>query len=133
LKKILDKDSKFDSILSEAIDEALSVCGERAKSAVYTYLEKSLSIPKHEIPTRINEFSRGLEDLFGVHSHVLEILVMKYLHSKIEIVWKWPPDSPNLRFEEYVSFARKYYEDPAREADQIGVGADEIQAHEMQM
>jgi hypothetical protein len=133
LKKILGKDSKFDSILSEAIDEALSVCGERAKSAVYTYLEKAFNIPKPEIPTRISEFSRGLEDLFGVHSHVLEILIMKHLHSKIEIVWKWSHDSPNLTFEEYVSFARKYYEDPAKEADQIGIQADEIQAHEMQM
>ena len=127
------KDSAFDSILSEAIDEALSVCGERAKSALYTYLEKALNIPKPEIPTRINEFSRGLEDLFGVHAHILEILVMKYLHSKIEIVWKRPPDSPNLTFEEYVSNARKYYEEPAKEADQIGIQADEIQTHEMQM
>jgi hypothetical protein len=133
LKKILDKDPKFDSILSEAIDEALSVCGERAKSALYTYLEKALNIPKPEIPTRINEFSRGLEDLFGVHAHVLEILIMKYLHSKIEIVWKWPNDSQNLTFQEYVSFARKHYEDPAKEADQINVQADEYQTHEIQM
>jgi hypothetical protein len=132
LKKTLGKDSKFDSILSEAIDEALSVCGERAKSALYTYLEKALNIPKPEIPTRINEFSRGLEDLFGVHAHVFEILITKYLHSKIEIVWKWPNDSPNLTFEEYVSSARKYYQDPTKENDQIGIQADECQAHEMQ-
>jgi hypothetical protein len=133
VKRTLGNDPKFDSILSEAIDEALSVCGERAKSALYTYLEKAFNIPKPEIPTRINEFSRGLEDLFGVHAHILEILVMKYLHSKIEIVWKWSLDSPNLTFEEYVSFARKYYEDPAKAADQIGIQADEYQAHEMQM
>ena len=132
MKKILDKDPKFDSILSEAIDEALSVCGERAKSALYTYLEKALNIPKPEIPTRINEFSRGLEDLFGVHAHILEILIMKYLHSKIEIVWKWPNDSPNLTFQEYVSFARKHYEGPAKEVDQVDVQAVEYQAHEIQ-
>jgi hypothetical protein len=58
---------------------------------------------------------------------------MKYLHSKVEIVWKWPPDPPNLTFEEYVSFARKYYEDPTKEADQIGIQADEYPTDEIQM
>jgi hypothetical protein len=119
------KDSEFDSILTEAMDEALSVCGERGKSAFYTYLEKALNIPKREIPMRVNEFSQTLEDLFGVHAHILEILVMKNLHSKIGLVWKLkapnPRDLPNLTFREYVSVAKKYYEHATREEDQIGI------------
>jgi hypothetical protein len=136
-KKTPGKDSKFDSILTDAIDEALSVCGERAKSAFYTYLEKALNIPKREIPARVNEFSQTLEELFGVRAHILEILVMKNLHSKIRVVWELkapnPRDLPNLTFKEYVSVAKRCYEDANRDEDKRDIQIDEYEAREMHM
>jgi hypothetical protein len=121
------EDTDFGSILTEAIDEALSVCGEEAKSAFYRYLEKALNIPKPEIPTRIDEFSQALEDLFGVRAYILEILVMKNLHSKLEIFWEWrvfsPKDLQNLNLKDYVSSAKKYY-DASRKEEQIDIRID---------
>ena len=136
MTRMTREDSKFDSILTEAIDEALSACGERAKSAFYTYLEKSLSLPKREIPTRIDEFSQALENLFGVGARILEILIMKSLYSRIGVVWKWKvperagprdcphaQDLPHLTFQEYVNLTKKYYEVAAREEEQMASGS----------
>jgi hypothetical protein len=114
----------FDSVLLEAVDEALLVYGEDTKSAFYQYFKKVLNIPKREIPARIGEFSKGLEDLFGV--------VMMKLHSKIGVVWEYTvPDErvlPDLTFEEYVDFAKKYFEDADNYEDKISVFVEEKKA-----
>jgi hypothetical protein len=114
------------------MDEALLVYGEDTKSAFYQYFKKALNIPKREIPARIGEFSMGLEDLFGVGSRSLEILVMMKLHSKIGVVWEYTvPDErvlPDLTFEEYVDFAKKYFEDADNYEDKISVFVEEKKA-----
>jgi hypothetical protein len=108
-------DAIFDEIMLEAIDEALSVCGEKPKSAFYLHLEKALKLPKREIPARIDEFSNALEDIFGLGSRYLEILIMKNLYSKIGVAWGWkasrPWVLPDLTFKEYCGFVKKYFED----------------------
>jgi len=122
----------FDSVLLDAVDEVLLVYGEDTKSAFYQYFKKALNIPKREIPARIGEFSKGLEDLFGVGSRSLEILVMTKLHSKIGVVWEFTvPDErvlPDLTFEEYVDFAKKYFEDADNYEDKISVFVEEKKA-----
>ena len=57
---------KFDAILLEAIDEAFSSLGEKAKSAVYSYLENMFLIPKKDIPYRLEDFSENLREIFGL-------------------------------------------------------------------
>ena len=130
---------KFDMVLLEAVDEALLVYGEEAKSAFYEYFEKALNISKREIPLRIEEFSRGLEVLFGLGSRNLEILVMMQLHLKIGVVWEYTPPNqstryqrvlPDLTFKEYVSFAKKFFEEAEDYEDQIGL-IEEEEAREM--
>src|SRR4030067_1543066 len=86
--------SEFDQVLLEAIDDALSVYGEETKSAIYVYLERALGIPKRKIPARIDEFSKGLEDLFGIGSKSVEILIIKNLHSKIGVVLEMKTSNP---------------------------------------
>lgn len=107
--------SEFDQVLLEAIDDALSVYGEETKSAIYVYLERALGIPKRKIPARIDEFSKGLEDLFGIGSKSVEILIIKNLHSKIGVVLEMKTSNPwvlpDLTFKEYVSHVKKYFED----------------------
>jgi hypothetical protein len=130
---------KFDSVLLEAIDGALLVYGEASRSAFYEYFEKALRIAKHEIPARIEEFSKGLEGLFGLGSKSLEIMVMMQLHLKIGVVWEYTtPDQsthyqrvlPDLTFKEYVVFAKKYFEETDNYEDQncILVKEDEARA-----
>ena len=125
---------KFDTVLLEAVDEALLVYGEKAKSAFYEYFEKALKISKHELPSRIEEFSRGLEGLFGLGARNLEILVMMQLHLKLGVVWEYTPPNqstryqkvlPDLTFKEYVSVAKKYVEEAEDYEDQNGLIKEE--------
>ena len=127
--------SEFDSVLLEAIDEALSVYGESTKSALYEYLTKAFRLPKRRIPTRIDEFSRALEELFGSGSKSLEILVMMNLHSRIGVVWEWKASSPwvlpDLTFKDYVSYAKKYFEDARKYEEKMSFIISENEALKM--
>jgi hypothetical protein len=135
-----DCSCKFDEILLEALDVTLSTYGEKTRSAFYDHFKKAYNISKDKIPERIDEFSRGLEDLFGLSSKNLEIMVMMQLHLKIGVVWecKEPDGSsrykrilPDLTFEEYVKFAKKYYEDVEESENQFEVLVTEKKAREI--
>jgi len=104
---------KFDTILLKAIDEAFSSLGEKAKSAVYSYLEKMFFIPKKDIPYRLEDFSESLKEIFGVASKHLEILIMKNLNRKISCSYEWKGPSwlvPELTFRQYVELSRVHFE-----------------------
>ncbi len=124
--------SDFNSILLDAMDEALLVYGEETKKAFYDYFKKTLNIAKREIPNRMGEFLRGLEDLLGAGARSLEILVMMKLHTKIGVVWEYKAPNkymvPELTFEEYLDFARNYFEDADRYEDQVCIFVEEKKA-----
>jgi hypothetical protein len=126
---------EFNSVLLEAIDKTLSVCGEETKSMFFKYLEKALNIPKNKIPGKIDEFSKALEDLFGPSSRYLEILVIKNLHSRAGVVWEWKPSNPwvaaDFTFKEYVSVVKKYFEDAKRYEEQMSFFVYEKEALEI--
>jgi len=131
---------KFDAVLLEAIDEALLVYGENTRSAFYEYFEKALSIAKNDIPRRIEDFSSGLEGLFGLGSKSLEIMVMMQLHLKIGVVWEYTlPNQntrlqkvlPDLTFKEYVAFAKKYFEEANSYEEQTSILVKEEEARVM--
>jgi hypothetical protein len=134
-----DCSCKFDEILLEALDITLSVYGEKTRSAFYDHFKKAYNISKDEIPKRIEEFSRGLEDLFGLASKNLEIMVMMQLHLKIGVVWECTEPNgsmgyqtilPDLTFEEYVRFAKKCYQDLEDSENQFQVLVTEKKAQE---
>jgi hypothetical protein len=101
----------FNNLLIIAIDKTLSSLGEKPKSAVYLYLEKALNLPKCEIPDRVDEFSFGLEGLFGLGARFLEAGIIQSLQIEAEVVFKVKPPniqfSPNLTVNQYVHFIRK--------------------------
>ena len=104
---------KFDIVLLEAIDEAFSSLGEKAKSAVYSHLEKMFLIPKKDIPYRLEDFSDSLREIFGLASKHLEILIMKNLNIKMSCSYKWKGPSwliPELTFRQYVELSRVHFE-----------------------
>lgn len=74
---------KFNILLIEAIDEAISSPGESSKTAIYYHLETAFNIKKQEIPNKVDVFSRALERLFGFGAKHLEILFMKSLSAKV--------------------------------------------------
>ena len=52
--------------LLESIDEALTdLLGSRIREAVYDYLERSCSLARSDIPTRLDDFFRLLNETFG--------------------------------------------------------------------
>lgn len=103
------KSNKFNFMLLEAVDEALSTLGEGIKKSVYFHLEETYRINRLEIPGKIAEFSDALEKMFGLGSRYIEILVMKKFYPKIQITCDWPtPDFviPDLSFKEYIELMR---------------------------
>jgi len=104
--------NKFNFLLLEAVDEALSTLGESIKKSVYFHLEETYKIRSCEIPIKIAQFSDALEKMFGIGSRYLEILVMKRFYPKIQISCDWPkPDyiTPDLSFREYIELMRKEF------------------------
>jgi hypothetical protein len=134
LKKVHD-DFTFDSVLLQAIDETLLIYGENTRSAFYEYFKKALNIPRHRIPGKIEEFSRGLDDLLGVGAKSLEISVMMKLHSRIGVVWEqnMPNQTilPDLTFTEYIRHAKKYFEEANNYEDQFSIIIEEKKARLM--
>ena len=135
-KRQLAKQSQhenFDQILLDAIDEALSSLGENLKVSIYFHLEDLFKIRKHEIPSRLSDFSNALEQIFGLGALHLEILFIKNLHAKIKVTCKWPtyewPLSkwivPEMTFQEYVSLIRQNFETAKANKIEMGILADE--------
>jgi len=69
----------LEKILVESIDEGFSSLGETCKQAIYFHLEKKYKLTKQEIPSRINDFSEAIENIFGVGAKILQIRIMKNL------------------------------------------------------
>ncbi|MEM2465938.1 MAG: hypothetical protein QXZ47_01380 [Candidatus Bathyarchaeia archaeon] len=101
-------DKSFDEILLEAVDEALASLGESAKRSIYYHLEKKFKIPREEIPNRIKDFAEGLEKIFGIGAHFLEILVMKGLYNRIGKPFEWN-ERKEFIFVNYVEAARESF------------------------
>jgi hypothetical protein len=124
---------KFDQILLDAIDEALSTLGENVKTSIYFHLEEVFKIRKQEIPSKLSDFSNALEQFFGLGARSLEIIFMRNLHAKIKVTCKWPeykwPLSkwivPEMTFQEYVSRMRESFETARESKMEMGVLLDE--------
>ncbi|MEM2104066.1 MAG: hypothetical protein QW717_04165 [Candidatus Bathyarchaeia archaeon] len=97
----------FDEILLEAIDEALAMLGDSCKHAFYLYLEKAFKIGKQEIPSKIEEFTKAIEQIFGLGSKLIEIHIMKSLRRKISYFTYFA--NHELTFQEYVNTAKKLH------------------------
>lgn len=120
-------------MLPEAIDETLSSLGETPKKAIYYQLKTEFNIKTKETPNKIDDFSRALEQIFGLGARHLEILFMKNLHAKVEVTCKWPtygwPLSkwivPEMTFQEYVYLMRQNFEAANSAKVEMGVLVNE--------
>lgn len=122
---------KFEKILLEAIDEAFLTLGKSVKKAIYYNLEQKFIIPRRDIPYRLDDFSDALEQIFGVASKHLEILIMKELHEKIVCYYEWNGPSwlvPDLTFTQYVKMLRLCFEDKGKIGElEVWIDAEEKQ------
>ena len=98
----------IDKLLLEAVDDALSSLGESAKLSIYFHLENRFKVAKNEIPDRLQDFADGLEKIFGIGAHFIEILIMKNLFEKVGQPLEWN-ENKELSFIEYVTAAKQSY------------------------
>jgi hypothetical protein len=111
-------EEKFDKLLVEAIDEAITSLGEPVKNTFYYRLENDLNIPKNEIPQKLEEFAHIIHRIFGIGASRLEIMFMKNLNSKVKAKvqmpeYEWPVSKwivMEMSFVDYVNNLRKDYE-----------------------
>jgi len=73
----------FQELLLKAVDSTLASLGNSARQSVYYHLKKKFDISKDEIPSRIEDFDHGLEQIFGVGTRFLEVLIMKKLYEEM--------------------------------------------------
>jgi hypothetical protein len=102
------KGNSFEKLLLEAIDEALLSLGDSARLAIYFHLEDKFKIRKDEIPQRLEDFTDGIEKIFGLGAKFLQILIMKNLYEKIGKPLEWN-ESKDLMFIEYVRAAEESF------------------------
>jgi hypothetical protein len=114
------KRKAFEKLLTEAVDEALTSLGESAKQAIYFHLENKFKIAKKDIPYRLEDFADGLEKIFGLGAHFIEILIMKSLFEKIGQPLEWN-QSKELVFVEYMAAAKQSFLKREKEAKVIEI------------
>ena len=86
---------KFDETLLSVIDEVLLlILGANSVKIIYNYLE-SMSLPKHEIPSQLDKFSKELRKLLGDNTnlnlspaYMLEVAIVKHLCGKLNLQMK---------------------------------------------
>jgi hypothetical protein len=98
----------FDKLLLQAVDDALSSLGESAKLSIYFHLENKFKVAKNDIPNCPEDFADGLEKIFGLGAHFIEILIMKNLFEKVGQPLEWNEDK-QLSFAEYIAAAKQSY------------------------
>lgn len=120
IQRLARKRKAFEKLLTEAVDEALTSLGESAKQAIYFHLENKFKIAKKDIPYRLEDFADGLEKIFGLGAHFIEILIMKSLFEEIGQPLKWN-QSKELVFVEYVAAAKQSFLKREKEAKVIEI------------
>ena len=111
------EDMKFELVLLETIEEALSILGENAKKSIYFHLQQKFLIAKQDIPFKIDDFSDALEKIFGLGACSLEILIMAKLQQRIRAFYKWEGPTwlvPELTFSQYVALLRLFSEEDGK-------------------
>ena len=99
------KTTNFEELLIESIDEGLSVIGESKKKIVYAYLERKFQMTRHDIPNRIEDFTKAIENIFGNGAKILELKIMKCLFNKVGYTLNYS-NQKNLTFIEYIKVIR---------------------------
>jgi hypothetical protein len=99
---------KFETILLVTVDEVFSSFGARCKKALYVQLEKAFKVKKHEIPAKLPEFARAIEQIFGAGAKFIELRIIATLHEKTPN-FIYSPSMEDLVFEEYVESLRRFF------------------------
>lgn len=76
--------NKLDKTILEAIDESLASFGESVRKNFYLQLQNDYHIEKQDIPSKIDEFTLAIEEIFGAGAKLIEMKIMETLHMKMQ-------------------------------------------------
>ena len=101
--------NQSDTIILDSLDESLASLGESVKHAVYSQLQKTYHIERHEIPSKIEAFALAIEEIFGDGARLVEMRIMEKLHSKAK-GFLYIPIEEEVKFKDYVQTVRSFLE-----------------------
>ena len=79
------RQSKFDLVLAEAVQEGLSSIGSSIPSVVLFYLKKKGSIQSNHYIDDPEAFDEGLKKIFGFGTKIIEKKILEVLYIKLEV------------------------------------------------
>jgi hypothetical protein len=100
-------EEKFNAAIIEAVEESLSLLSIPVKDSAYLHLEKTFKIKKQEIPSRIEDFTDAIEQMFGVGAKLIQIRIIEGLHKRIH-GFMFFPKMGDVDFKEYVVSLRAF-------------------------
>lgn len=100
-------EESFNQLLLECVDDGLAVLGKEPQQAVYHFLLTICSLPREEVPNRIQDFASGLRKALGGASKVIERVILRRLFEKTGSAFRELPDSS---FNDYVADAKRRFE-----------------------
>ncbi|MGD0331112.1 MAG: hypothetical protein ABSB40_11845 [Nitrososphaeria archaeon] len=77
-----ESESSIDGLIFQAIDEALSILGNKSRESIYYFLESEHGLSKEEIPSNLKRFHEALRMIFGAGAYVLEKHIRSCLEKK---------------------------------------------------
>lgn len=93
-----------EALLSDCIEHVLSeVLGNKAKEAIYDYMERNYAVAREDIPTNMGNFFTLTEESFGRGSRAIARCIVKRMWQ--ELGWTFT-DMPGLEFWDYLEIVR---------------------------
>lgn len=89
-------------------DNLLQVFGSSATDTIFLYFDRRNGWSKEDIPSHVDEFIIGLQDLLGIGATSLERLLLKTLCTNLKM--NYDPES-NVKFATYVQKLRAQFEE----------------------
>jgi hypothetical protein len=105
-------ETKFETAVTEAIDDSLSAFGVANKQTIYRHLENRYGIKKEEISFKIADFANAIEETFGSVAKVIEVKIIEKLHAKNKD-FHYVTKKDELNFTEFISCFQRYLEPKA--------------------
>jgi len=96
----------FESILTQAVDEAFSSLG--CKENIYSQLETKYAICPQAIAENPDAFASALKEMFGDSSLLVELKIMSQLHSKTPAIKYYLHTEEDLTFSAYLKNLKAY-------------------------
>ena len=103
------RNEAFETFFAQAVDAGfMRVLGESGTQATYQRLEAKFGLPTQQIPRAINQFTKAIEELFGLGAKLLEIRIMEYLAKNTTTSWVFALETHEFSFLKYVTMLQAH-------------------------